>query len=124
MINRIPAAPYLGIFLLLPLCWGCASFDSRPKSLDETDLKFERYARKIHQSFEMGKALSPGDPLFVEQQGELVLAETLRTFYSPYAGAQQLLSFTKRHPRQSLLPLYLEKDPIGRYFEFQDDEDF
>lgn len=110
--------------LLALISSGCATAPKKEKDASQ-EAKLADYASKLGKAFELGRAIAPKDDGFVERLEDEVLSETLREFYSPFAGGKRLLAFKDQHPDDPLNGIFLSAETApGRYFDFEDDEAF
>jgi hypothetical protein len=107
---------------------GCAGSPPRKASgtppRDLVREKFEAYSGAIREAFELGFTEAASDPDYVDLQGDAILGYTLSQFYAPFAGARRLLDLEEKHPGHPLLSLLMTKGLEGRYFPFQDSDEF
>lgn len=103
---------------------GCGSLAKKDKSALSQEAKLAQYSDKICTAFELGRTLALKDDGFVERLEDQVLSETLREFYSPYAGAKRLLAFRDQRPDDPLNTVFLSANSDGSFFEFEGEDEF
>ncbi len=110
------------------LAGGCATAQSRKAARDakaaESQLKLEAFSITLKAAFEAGRVKGPIDAGVSSRLMEWTLADVLRRFYNPLAGARRLASARAVAPDDSVLAVFGSPEDWETSFGYRDDEHF